>query len=495
MSFRDWSLLVAAIAHLALALLSVSRAGKNPLALPLSLLAFDFFGWTFATLCNRQLVSPLWRPLDMVFTALAPPLVLHVVLTFVGKRRANGRALGLAYALFAALAVSSVPAFFTRWGVSWIESPVWVALFLGGWLPTAIWELWFLLRHLRSGVDADEQARTRLVLAALLVGGAFASTDLWHDLGAPIAALTPFGTVLSTMLLAVVALRFRLFDRNLASTTTLYALSVAAAAVLSYLAIFQGLRGSLPALTFGVTVVTLILGAVVREATTSLAATRERLERLAVLGRFSAQMVHDLKNPLAALVGAAQVLDAEPGDGREFRTMIMEQAARLRTIVERYERLGRVEPVRSLVTINELVRCVTAPLRRAPAEHVAVVLDLDTELADCDLDPDLVSGALENLVRNATEAMSNGGTLTVRTRRESHGERGFVVVITVEDTGEGMDARQAERAFDDFFTTKVAGSGLGLPFVRRVALAHGGDVSLASSRGAGTKVEMRLPGG
>jgi signal transduction histidine kinase len=56
-----------------------------------------------------------------------------------------------------------------------------------------------------------------------------------------------------------------------------------------------------------------------------------------------------------------------------------------------------------------------------------------------------------------------------------------------------MDARRAERAFDDFFTTKTTGSGLGLAFVRRVALAHGGNVSLASRPGEGTRVELRLP--
>jgi signal transduction histidine kinase len=63
----------------------------------------------------------------------------------------------------------------------------------------------------------------------------------------------------------------------------------------------------------------------------------------------------------------------------------------------------------------------------------------------------------------------------------------------VTDTGEGMDARQAERAFDDFYTTKATGSGLGLAFVRRVALAHGGDVVLHSAPGKGTTVDLLLP--
>ena len=103
-----------------------------------------------------------------------------------------------------------------------------------------------------------------------------------------------------------------------------------------------------------------------------------------------------------------------------------------------------------------------------------------------------MSGALENLVRNALEAMPDGGTLVVRTERAASTDA-TGVVISVEDAGAGMDARTRERAFDDFYTTKATGSGLGLAFVRRVAEAHGGEVSLTSRVGVGTVVRMRLP--
>jgi len=83
-------------------------------------------------------------------------------------------------------------------------------------------------------------------------------------------------------------------------------------------------------------------------------------------------------------------------------------------------------------------------------------------------------------------------TVTVRTALVNAGQtRG--VLLSVEDVGMGMSARTRERALDDFFTTKATGSGLGLAFVRRVAEAHGGDVSLISKEGAGTTVRMFLP--
>ena len=89
--------------------------------------------------------------------------------------------------------------------------------------------------------------------------------------------------------------------------------------------------------------------------------------------------------------------------------------------------------------------------------------------------------------------MPNGGTLRVCTASDGPVTDWAALVIAVEDDGMGMDARQRERAFDSFFTTKADGSGLGLAQVRRVAEAHDGDVSLSSRVGQGTVVRLRLP--
>lgn len=490
MSFRDWTFVLAAVGNLALALVSTARAGKSPLALPLAMVAFDFFGWTAAAFCHHQLGGAAWGALDATFTALGPALVLHFVLAFVGQLRTKKIWLATSYLAFGALALSSLPAIFTT--PAWIDSAAWSLVFLAGWMPTVALEGILLARHLEGTEDADEQARTRLVLAALVVGAAFASTDLVHDLGAPIVGLAALGTILSTFLLAAAALKLSLFGKNLATTTTLYALAVAASAVVLYLTLFQGLKGNLPALTFAITLVTLALTAVVREAATSLATYRERIERLAVLGRFSAQMAHDLKNPLAALVGAVQVLEADPPNGGELRSLISLQADRIRTIVDKYDRLGRVEPACAIVRVHDLVKRVAALQTHAVSAPIEVHLDLAADVVDWRLDSELVSGALENLIRNAFEAMPNGGRLRIGVRRDAMRGRD-ALVLSVSDTGHGIDARNAERAFDDFHTTKATGSGLGLAFVRRVALAHDGEASLSSREGEGTTVEIRIP--
>jgi signal transduction histidine kinase len=166
---------------------------------------------------------------------------------------------------------------------------------------------------------------------------------------------------------------------------------------------------------------------------------------------------------------------------------MLREVDRLHRVVDDYERIGRVQPILRAVDVNEIVRSVVALEPFAAADGITITSELASELPKCTADGDLVSGALQNVIRNAFEAMPKGGKLTVRTERVEHG-----VVITVEDSGDGMDARQAERALDDFYTTKPAGSGLGLAFVRRVAQAHGGDVSLKSTVGVGTIVRLRL---
>jgi signal transduction histidine kinase len=174
----------------------------------------------------------------------------------------------------------------------------------------------------------------------------------------------------------------------------------------------------------------------------------------------------------------------------EFLGMMAEQVDRLHRVVDDYQRIGRVEPVLRPADINELVKSVVALESFAADGRWAIRVDLSADLSPCEVDRDLLGGALENVIRNAMEAMPKGGTIVVRTERTEGGD----VVIAVEDSGEGMDARKAERALDDFFTTKPQGSGLGLAFVRRVAEAHGGEVTLQSRVGIGTVVRLRLSG-
>ncbi len=129
-------------------------------------------------------------------------------------------------------------------------------------------------------------------------------------------------------------------------------------------------------------------------------------------------------------------------------------------------------------------------LQSFAAGQVTLALDLALTVPAIEADPQLLGSAVENLVKNAFEAMPTGGKVTVRTSVDRSSVR-----LSVEDNGPGMDARTRESAFTLFFTTKTTGTGLGLAFVRQIARAHGGDVMLTSREGQGTMVELILPRG
>jgi signal transduction histidine kinase len=123
--------------------------------------------------------------------------------------------------------------------------------------------------------------------------------------------------------------------------------------------------------------------------------------------------------------------------------------------------------------------------------QIRLALELDSTLPNCYADSDLMALALENLFKNACEAMPDGGELIVRTSVTERPRR--AILLSVRDSGCGMDARTLARALDDSYTTKAQGTGLGLAFVRRVALAHSGALSIESLPGKGTIVSLCLP--
>jgi two-component system, NtrC family, sensor histidine kinase HydH len=484
-SFRDGMSLLAAIGHLSLAVTALVFGGRTPLSRRVAILCFVLFGWNFTTLASHLLGGgPTFTVLDAIFTALSPAAVLEVVLAFVGAARRHRIARVLAWGFFGALAAASVVGLSSPGVLQWIDEPGWAAFFLVGWLPTLVFEVVLLSRHLSRSIDQREKARARTVLVALAVGGAFSMSDVARGLGLPLPYLGALGTLIAAALLATLAVRLQLFDRNVSARTTIYVLGMIVAFVVVYLVVFRVFAGSLAALVFATMIVTLLVVAVARELAYAMAQSRERAQRLTVLGRFSAQMAHDIKGPLTALLGAVDVLEGADDEAtrREFGKLAADQARRIAGIVDRYDRMGRVEPRKTTVRVNEVAQ-------RIARAHGIADLKLAEGEPECDADRELVESALENVVRNAIEATKTADAVRVETEKDGPGR---AVVFRVVDQGPGLDARQLERVFEDFFTTKPDGSGLGLAFVRRVLLAHGGDVSMKSSP-KGTTVELRLP--
>lgn len=496
MTSQAWVSLVACAGLLALAVLALARVGKSPLALPLSLLSLALSTWNFAGFAYARSAERDWQLVALMAALMTAPCTLHFILSFVGRRRQ------LAWAMYGAYAAFGVPALLSLVGLGVdavaerVTSTGFARAILALAVPVLCGGFGLLLMHLRRAVRPDEKDRAGLVLLGLTLLVALLGTDLTAALGWDVPRLGNLGTLLGLPVMATVALRFNLFGSDLPAGAALSAALLALVGVVAYLGVFRLFAGELGPLVVGTAATTLGMLAATRRVFTALTAQRERLQHLATLGRFSAQMAHDLKNPLAAMKGAAQYLQEEHARGHawddkgDFLELLLEQVDRLERVVGTYQRLGRVEPLRTPLDVNQLVERVLSLQAFAGYAGVTIQRELAAEPPRCAADFDLLANALENLVRNAFEAMPQGGILTVRTAVE-----GQSVVLAVEDTGEGMDARTAERAFDDFYTTKATGSGLGLAFVRRVVEAHGGQVSLTSQEGRGTIVHLRLPAG
>jgi signal transduction histidine kinase len=478
---------------LALTLLCVSRTTRGPLAGPLALLCLDIFGWTGAGLAYDWTGAAAWRWIDHALTPWTPPLALGFVLTFAGRRRALRATLWAVSIPFGALSAASAASFAVVGARGFVGSTAWSTLLLSSALATMAFASVVLVRHLRESVEPTERARAQLILAAAAIGTLLGMTDELGQYNVP--SLGSVGMLLTCALLSVVALRLRLFDRAVPLRTVGSLLTLAGASIVVAIVLLRSLRANVAMLVLVAAVAALALVATTRRWLVEQAEQRTRREHLATLGRFSAQMAHDLKNPLAALKGAAQLLredllrPAQEADRLRFADLMLAQIDRINGVVDLYGRLTRVEPERAVLDVNATVRDVLA-LQALADGPVEVRAELGADVPSCGADGAMIARVIENLLRNAIEAMPSGGTVVVRTTADGDG-----VVLSVEDTGCGMDARTQERAFDDFFTTKPQGTGLGLAFVRRIVEAHGGAVTLASKPGRGTIIRVRLPAG
>ncbi len=484
----------ASAVFLALAVLTAVRGRReSSLALPTALLCADLFAYLgFESLADAT-DAQAWEWLEASAAALSGALLFHLVLAFTGARRARRAIALVTYGYFGALAIGSLLPFAIPSLAAFPGGDRWALLMLAGTLPTFTFATVLLARHHRRALG-EERARTQLFVASIAVGVGGAASDLASIAGAPsIPHLAGPGMLVSALLLSALALRARFVSIGV-GPSVLTAVLVALLGVLAQLIVYRALGGTTTALAIGTVLVLLVVIAAARAVWSSYTEIRERTAHLATLGRLSAQMAHDLRNPLAAIRGAAQYLDEERRRGGtlaeqgEFIELILEQTERLARVIDEYRRLGRAEPRPEPTDVAELVRRVVDGAALSAPEGVAVRAQADGVRGPFALDAELVSTALENLVRNAVEVLDErGGHVVVRARAD-----GRALELAVIDDGPGMDARTLEQADRDFFTTKAGGSGLGLAFARRVAEAHDGRLELESAPGRGTTARMRL---
>jgi len=224
-------------------------------------------------------------------------------------------------------------------------------------------------------------------------------------------------------------------------------------------------------------------------------------ERVAAWRELARRLAHELKNPLFPLqLTVENLLRARQQSPEQFEEIFQESAstllaeiANLKTIVSRFSEFSRMpQPQFQRVQLNEVVESVArlfqAQLRAPERAAIECKLELAEVTSTIAADPDLLHRALSNLVLNAMDAMLQGGTLTLRTRRE-----GEWAVLEVADTGTGLTPEECKRLFTPYYTSKAHGTGLGLAMVQSVVSDHGGRIGVRSEPGRGTTFVIELP--
>jgi signal transduction histidine kinase len=226
-----------------------------------------------------------------------------------------------------------------------------------------------------------------------------------------------------------------------------------------------------------------------------------RAEQLAAVGRISAQIAHEVRNPLSSIGLNVELLEesfgkarfdspAQAKEAREVLGSVLREVDRLAEITEQYLKMARLpHPALEPEDLNAVIASVLdfsrEELERA---QVQVQRELDPQTPHALADEGQLRQVFLNLVRNSREAMRSGGTLKVRSGLTDGG-----VELVFSDSGEGMSGEVRDQIFDPFFSTKSGGTGLGLAVSRQIIQAHGGTIACESAEGGGTTFTIRLP--
>jgi signal transduction histidine kinase len=490
---------LASVGNLFLANLVIVRARRARGALPIALLCITLFLWDISEAAKSILKDDYWTYIRLVGSSMAPAFLWHFVLIFVRREQALRRWLRLVYAFTAVFTLVTAGALFSPVLREFVRSSTWNLLYLVALFPFLIWSLILFRARLREVGTPMERNAITFVAVGIVVGTLAGLTDLTVQLGSGIPPLGHVGSVVCTAMLAVAILRHRLLEEETPMRRALYVLLLALSGVFVIAVLYATLPGDWNAY--------LVVGAVA--AVTALALYRflfvrlyeqaERRKRLALIGAMAAGVAHEIRNPLASIKGAAQYVQKDleglegKGEAREYLKLLVGEVDCLNDVVESFMAYARpLEPRRKEVRLEELLGDIVRLQGVSVPAGVRIETAFDPDLPPVPADPALLTQAVTNLLRNAVEAMPDGGTVTFRTRPVVTAWRTYAAIEVI-DAGPGVSAGDLDRIFQPFYTTKSKGTGLGLSIARRIVEAHGGEVAVANVRPRGCKFTFLLP--
>jgi signal transduction histidine kinase len=227
---------------------------------------------------------------------------------------------------------------------------------------------------------------------------------------------------------------------------------------------------------------------------------REKLfqsQKLASLGQLSSGVAHEIRNPLTSIKMRAYSLQDElrgtPSQSEDIR-VIGEEIERIEKIVQEFlDFVKPPEPNYELADINKILDSTLSLLiPNLKKQHITVEKSFNSSLPKVSVDKERIRQVFLNLALNSIQSMPDGGKLTVRSElNEANGKR--YIEVKIIDTGAGISEESKDKIFDPFFSTKSAGSGLGLSIAYRVLELHRAEISFESRQGRGTVFTVKLP--
>ncbi len=224
--------------------------------------------------------------------------------------------------------------------------------------------------------------------------------------------------------------------------------------------------------------------------------TFERLrlaDRFSTLGKLSAEMTHEIKNPLAGMYGSMEIIEKEFKKDHpkyEFVQILKREIDRISGIVHKYLDLARPhKPEKANHNINSLIKSIVEIIsKQADRKGVNIELQLSSQLPNILIDAEQINQAIINILINGIQATPKGKTVNIETGvTESH------IFISIQDEGEGIPQKNLANIFDPLFTTKKYGTGLGLSIAYQIVTQHNGQITIQNSKGGGTICNITLP--
>jgi two-component system sensor histidine kinase PilS (NtrC family) len=221
----------------------------------------------------------------------------------------------------------------------------------------------------------------------------------------------------------------------------------------------------------------------------------KRSEKLATIGQLAAGIAHEIRNPLASISGAIQLLKEEKEGGESTQRLmeiILAESGRLNRLITDFLLYAQPPKLnKKKVDVSALVESTLEVFSRSPqwTKGIKLAKIMEPNIS-VDADPQQLEQVLWNLFINAVDAMEGKGMLDVKVHKDG-GEQ--TVTLTVSDTGKGISPKDINNIFDPFFTTKEGGSGLGLSIVHKIVETHRGNIAVESRPDRGTTFTLTFP--